>query len=106
MWNFAQTFPLAIFHEIRWQKSCDIITSTVFHIQKFEKTDKKTVTQEWKMIGLAVLYEIMKMYGGAFLYSNPLGSYEQFEFRDEPRKLRLGDHSAKTVFVYCDSLKG
>ena len=25
MWNFAQTFPLAIFHEIRWQKSCDII---------------------------------------------------------------------------------
>ena len=34
------------------------------------------------MIGLAVLSypmdEIMKMYGGVFLYSNPLGSYEQF----------------------------
>ena len=34
------------------------------------------------MVGLAVLSysvdEIMKMYGGVFLYSNPLGSYEQF----------------------------
>ena len=82
MWNFAQTFPLAIFHEIRWQKSCDIIKSTVFQIQNFEKTDKKTFTLDWKMIGLAVLSysmdEIMKMYGGVFLYSNPLGSYEQF----------------------------
>ena len=32
------------------------------------------------MIGLAVLSysvdEIMKMYGGVFLYSNPLGSYQ------------------------------
>ena len=37
MWNFAQTFPSAIFHEIRWQKSCDIIKSTVFQIQNFEK---------------------------------------------------------------------
>ena len=34
-----------------------------------------------EMIGLAVLSyslgEIMKMDGGIFLYSNPLGSYEQ-----------------------------
>ena len=34
------------------------------------------------MIGLAVLSyfvdEIMKIYGGIFLYSNPLESYEQF----------------------------
>ena len=34
------------------------------------------------MIGLAGLSysvdEIMKMNGGVFLYSNPLGSYEQF----------------------------
>ena len=35
MWNFAQTFPLAIFHEIRWQKSCDIIKSTFFFYSKF-----------------------------------------------------------------------
>ena len=37
------------------------------------------------MIGLAVLSysvdEIMKMYGGVFLYSNPLGSYEQKIFK-------------------------
>ena len=36
------------------------------------------------MIGLAVLSysmgEIMKMYGGDFLYSNPLGSYQQSKF--------------------------
>ena len=36
------------------------------------------------MIGLVVLSysmdEIMKMYGGVFLYSNPLGSYEQSKF--------------------------
>ena len=35
----------------------------------------------WKMIGLAGLSysmdEIRKMYGGVFLYSNPLGSFEQ-----------------------------
>ena len=42
--KFAQTSPLAIFHEIRWQKSCDIIKSTIFQIQNFEKTDKKTFT--------------------------------------------------------------
>ena len=36
------------------------------------------------MTGLAVLSysldEIMKMYGGIFFYSNPLGSYEQSKF--------------------------
>ena len=36
MWNFAQTFLLAIFHEIRWQKSCDIITSTVFKFKNYK----------------------------------------------------------------------
>ena len=37
-----------------------------------------------EMIGLSVLSysmdEIMKMYSGIFLYSNPLGSYEQSKF--------------------------
>ena len=36
------------------------------------------------MTGLALfshsMYEIMKMYGGIFLYSNPLGNYEQSKF--------------------------
>ena len=47
------------------------------------------------MNGLAVLSysidEIRKMYGGIFLYSNLLGFevMSNFEFRDEPRKLRL-----------------
>ena len=41
------------------------------------------------MIGLAVLShsmdEIMKMYGGVFLYSNPLGSYEQSQLLGSSR---------------------
>ena len=47
------------------------------------------------MNGLAVLFysidEIRKMYGGIFLYSNLLGFkvMSNFEFCDEPRKLRL-----------------
>ena len=36
------------------------------------------------MIGLVVLSysmdKIMKMFGGVFLYSNPMGSYEQSKF--------------------------
>ena len=55
-----------------------------FSNSKIWKTDKKTFTQEWKMIGLVVLSysmdKIMKMFGGVFLYSNPLGSYEQSKF--------------------------
>ena len=45
------------------------------------------------MIGLAVLSysmdEIMKMYGGIFLYSNPLGSYEQSKFSRLVAKLKI-----------------
>ena len=45
------------------------------------------------MIGLAVLSysmdEIMKMYGGVFLYSNPLGSYEQSKFSRLVAKLKI-----------------
>ena len=45
------------------------------------------------MIGLAVLSyfmdEIMKMYGGIFLYSNPLGSYEQSKFFRLIAKLKI-----------------
>ena len=65
----------------------------VFQIQKFEKTDKKTFIWKWKVIGLAVLsysmYEIMKMYGGGFLYSDPLGSYEQSKFSQLVAKLKI-----------------
>ena len=42
--KFCPNIPLAIFHEIRWRKSCDIIKSTVFQIQNFENTDKKMFT--------------------------------------------------------------
>ena len=46
------------------------------------------------MIGLAVLSysmdEIMKLYGGVFLNSNPLGSYEQSKFSQLVAKL---DHT-------------
>ena len=49
-----------------------------FKFKNVKKTDKKTFTYEWKMTGLAFLSysmdEIMKMYGGISLYSNPLGS--------------------------------
>ena len=45
------------------------------------------------MIGLAVLSysmdDIMKIYGGIFLYSNPLGSYEQFYVAQQAGKIRL-----------------
>ena len=45
------------------------------------------------MIGLAVLPysmdEIMKMYGGGFLYSDPLGSYEQSNFSRLVAKLKI-----------------
>ena len=45
------------------------------------------------MIGLAVLSysmdEIVKMYGGVFLYSNPLGSYEQSKFSWLVTKLKI-----------------
>ena len=45
------------------------------------------------MIGLAVLSysvdEIMKMYGGIFLCSNPLGSYEQSKFSRLVAKLKI-----------------
>ena len=45
------------------------------------------------MIGLAVLSysmdEIRKMYGGVFLYSNPLGSYEQSKFSRLVAKLKI-----------------
>ena len=45
------------------------------------------------MIGLAVLYysmdEIMKVYGGIFLYSNPVGSYEQSKFSRLVAKLKI-----------------
>ena len=44
------------------------------------------------MIGLAILSysmdEIMKIYGGFFLYSNPLGSYEQSKFSRLVTKLK------------------
>ena len=40
---FAQAVPLVIFHENRWQKSCDVITSTVVQIQKFEKAWQENV---------------------------------------------------------------
>ena len=45
------------------------------------------------MIGLAVLSysmdEMMKMYAGIFLFSNPLGSYEQSNFSRLVAKLKL-----------------
>ena len=45
------------------------------------------------MIGLAILSysmdEIMKMYGGIFLYSNPLGNYEQSKFFRLVAKLKI-----------------
>ena len=45
------------------------------------------------MIGLAVLSysmdEILKMYGGVFLYSNPLESYEQSKFSRLVAKLKI-----------------
>ena len=45
------------------------------------------------MIGLVVLSysmdEIMKMYGGVFLYSNQLGSYEQYKFSRLVTKLKI-----------------
>ena len=45
------------------------------------------------MIGLAVLSysidEIRKMHGGIFLYSNPLGSYEQSKFSRLVVKLKI-----------------
>ena len=45
------------------------------------------------MIGLAVLSysmdEIMKMYGGVFLYSNPLESNEQSNFSVLVAKLKI-----------------
>ena len=45
------------------------------------------------MIGLAVLYysvdEMVKMYGGGFLYSNPLESYEQSKFSRLVAKLKI-----------------
>ena len=45
------------------------------------------------MIGLAVLSysvdEIRKIYGGVFLYSNPLGSYEQSKFSRLVAKLKI-----------------
>ena len=45
------------------------------------------------MIGLAVLSysmdEIRKMYRGVFLYSNPLGSYEQSKFSRLVVKLQI-----------------
>ena len=33
--------------------------------------------------------EIMKMYGGVFLYSNQLGSYEQYKFSRLVAKLKI-----------------
>ena len=58
------------------------------------------------MIGLAVLSysvdEIMKMYGGIFLYSNPLGSYEQSKFSRLVAKLKLAHRrwaGAKIAFL-------
>ena len=81
MRNLSKTYPLVIFHEIRWQKSSDLITSTVFQIQKFEKNWQENVHIGMENDFLTVLSysmdEIMKMYGGIFLCSNPLGSYEQ-----------------------------
>ena len=92
MWNFPKTFPSVIFHENRWQKSCDL-TSTVFQIQKIEKTDKKMFTLEWKIIGLAVLSysmdEILKMYGGIFSIEIHWEVMNNFALRDETEKLRL-----------------
>ena len=45
------------------------------------------------MIGLAVLSysmdEIMKIYGGVFPYSNPLGRYEQSKFSRLVAKLKI-----------------
>ena len=45
------------------------------------------------MIGLEVLSysmdEIMKIYGGVFLYSNPLGSYEQYKFSCLAAKIKI-----------------
>ena len=50
MWNFVQTFPLAIFHEIRWQKSCDFITATVFQIQNLKKLTRKRSSRNGKWL--------------------------------------------------------
>ena len=96
MWNFAQTFPLAIFHEIRWQKSCGIIKSTVFQIQNFEKNWQENVhvgiENDWSgsfvllygwnngrcMVGVFSIQSIGKLWSWAIL-----------SFATEPRKLRL-----------------
>ena len=95
MWNFAQAFSLAIFHENRGQKSCDFITSTVFQIQKFEKTDKKTFMNGKRLVWHFCLI-LCIVYGWNhedvrwdFFYSNPLGSYEQAKFFRLIAKLRL-----------------
>ena len=57
------------------------------------------------MIGLAVLSdsmdEIMKMYGGFFLYSNPLGSYEQSKFSQLVAILKI----ARMQNKLCDVTK-
>ena len=61
--------------------------------KKFEKTGKKTFTYEWKMTALAVLSysvdEIMKMYGGIFSVQIHWEVMNNFEFRDQLKKLRL-----------------
>ena len=78
------------FSNSRFWKNWQEIFLSVF--QNFESF-LKTFTYDWKMIGLAVfsysMDEIMKMYGGVFLYSNPLGSYEQFWVSRRAKKTQI-----------------
>ena len=58
--------------------------------------------QEWKMIVLALLsnaVDEIKMYGGIFFCSNPLGTYEQSEFGDQHRKIRMQANTKENKFV-------
>ena len=97
MWNFPKMFPLVIFHENRWQESCDLIKPTVFQIQTFEKTDKKTFMLDWEMIGLAVLSYSMDENNNVGvrwdfsieIHSNALN---KFALRDEPKKNKIAQN--------------
>ena len=94
MWNFPKTFPSVIFPENHWQKSCDVITSTVFQIQKFEKNWRENVNVgmendwsesfvllcgwnnedvRWDFFSIQIYWEVMN----------------NFESCDKPKKLRL-----------------
>ena len=64
-----------------------------FKFKILKKLTRKRSRRIGKMIGLAVLSysmdDIRKMYGGVFLYSNPLGSYEQSKFSRLVAKLKI-----------------